>query len=316
MHVRKYVCVLVRSCDHTCNYRSGDTQLCAHWSARDLYTQQMDKQVEDTEAAHQTKDTLKAAEHVPPKHTPLVTALSPSLVPRDMPQPRTGVCHRWKIAKTRTPLKAADFTFFLIDGDGVSPLEQAGLLGHLREAPVHGASFTLAGKPVPLGEVFRRWRFISGFLPRNFVFLPYKLRPKPYTGVVVDEREQITCSAPGGVAGTQQSRVPLADVRDLHQLCSARLDCWGHSLLPLRLPFPDALSSLQSQWSAETLADSPSVQWEWFDLADSELSSRWAGSVATVFKDCCVSNVEKTFRTSVVSGHVWFLAAVVDHVLP
>lgn len=45
MHVRKYVCVLVRSCDHTCNYRSGDTQLCAHWSARDLYTQQMDKQV-------------------------------------------------------------------------------------------------------------------------------------------------------------------------------------------------------------------------------------------------------------------------------
>lgn len=36
----------------------------------------------------------------------------------------------------------------------VSPLEQAGLLGHLREAPIHGASFTLAGKPVPLGEVF------------------------------------------------------------------------------------------------------------------------------------------------------------------
>lgn len=40
----------------------------------------------------------------------------------------------------------------------------------------HGTSFTLSGKPVPLGEVFRRWRFTSGFLPRNFVFLPYKLR--------------------------------------------------------------------------------------------------------------------------------------------
>ena len=42
--------------------------------------------------------------------------------------------------------------------------------------------------------------------------------------------------------------------QDLQQLCSARLDCWGYSFLPLRLPFPDTLSSLQSPWSAETLA--------------------------------------------------------------
>ena len=36
----------------------------------------------------------------------------------------------------------------------------------------------------------------------------------------------------------------------------------------------------------------------------------------SVFEDCCVSNAEKTFQTSVVSGHVWFLAAVGDHMQP